>query len=109
MTASPATPTSAALSARLHAIMEAGNNFVDAEIMRRLESLRPDDIDALSPPSISEAGGLWVGDCGFCRRLGALLFDVSDETVGDLSVRDYQIFIAVVNANFIVYMERGTP
>lgn len=102
-------PPSAALSARLATIVARKNNFFDADLIARLSSLRPRDIDALSPPSIMAAGGLWVGDAGFCRRLGAVLFDVSDETVDDLSVRDYQIFLAVVSANFTAYMERETP
>ena len=102
-------PPSVSLSARLAAILARKNNFLDEDLIDRLSSLRPKDIDALSPPSVMAAGGMWVGDAGFCRRLGAVLFDVSDETVEDLSVRDYQIFLAVVSSNFTEYMERATP
>lgn len=107
--ASAVVPPSVSLSARLSAIVARKNNFIDEDLIARLSALRPKDIDALSPPSIMAAGGLWVGDAGFCRRLGAVLFDVSDETVDDLSVRDYQIFLAVVSANFTEYMERSIP
>lgn len=107
--ASAVVPPSVSLSAMLSAIVARKNNFIDEDLIARLSALRPKDIDALSPPSIMAAGGLWVGDAGFCRRLGAVLFDVSDETVDDLSVRDYQIFLAVVSANFTEYMERSIP
>jgi len=103
------TPTAGALSARLRAILDKGNNFIDGELQSRLRALRPREIDAIKPPSIAEAGGIWVNDPGFCRRLGALLFDVSDETIDDLSLRDYQILQASVFANFTSYMERETP
>lgn len=99
-------PTVAALTARLRGIEDAENNFIDADIITRLTALRPKDIDALKPPSISAAGGVWVNDSGFCRRLGAILFNVSDETIDELSIRDYQVFLAVVYANFIRFMER---
>lgn len=103
------TPTAGALSARLRAIMGAGNNFIDDGLQARLRALKPREIDAIKPPSLSEAGGVWVNDAGFCRRLGALLFNVSDETVDELSIHDYQIFQASVFANFTEYMERETP
>lgn len=103
------TPTAQALSNRLNAILRAGTSFIDTELQERLKLLRPKDIDELHPPSIMTAGGVWTNDSGFCRRLGAWLFDVSDETVEELSARDYQIFHAVVAANFTVYMEDGIP
>jgi len=103
------TPTADALSARLRAIMVAGNNFIDDGLQARLRGLKPRDIDAIKPPSLAEAGGVWVNDAAFCRRLGALLFNVSDETVDDLSIHDYQIFHAAVFANFTDYMEHATP
>lgn len=104
------TPTAAALSKRLQALLsrDGENKFFDEDLQARLRSLRPRDIDAIKPPSIMACGGVWVNDAGFCRRLGALLFNVSDETVDDLSVRDYQIFTAAVCANFTAYLEGST-
>lgn len=103
------TPTAKALSERLNKILNAGANFIEQDLQARLQSLRPKDIDALNPPSVMAAGGIWINDAGFCRRLGAWLFDVSDETVEELSARDYQILQAAVAANFTRYMELGTP
>lgn len=102
------TPTAKALSERLNGILDGGTNFIDPSLQSRLQSLRPKEIDALRPPSIMTAGGVWTNDPGFCRRLGAWLFDVSDETVEELSARDYQIFHAAVAANFTRYMESAT-
>lgn len=100
------TPTAKALSGRLNKILGAGTNFIEADLQSRLKALRPKDIDELNPPSIIAAGGVWTNDPGFCRRLGAVLFDVSDETIEELSVRDYQILQAAVAANFTSYMEQ---
>lgn len=102
------TPTAAALGGRLAAILAAGNNFIDQNLQARLKALKPRDIDQLRPPSIAKAGGVWVNDTGFCRRLGALLFDVSDETIDELSISQYQIFLAAVYSNFTSYMEQTT-
>lgn len=107
------TPTAQALSKRLADILKSNidnnSNFIDPALQVRLKALRPRDIDAIRPPSLAESGGVWVNDAGFSRRLGALLFDVSDETVDELSIRDYQIFLATVYANFTSYMEKATP
>lgn len=107
-TPTTATPTAAALSGRLAAILAADNNFIDPKLQARLRALKPRDIDQIRPPSIAEAGGVWVNDASFCRRLGALLFDVSDETIDELSINDYQIFLAAVYSNFTSYMEQVT-
>lgn len=101
-------PTAAALSAKLteHARRIAdGGIVVDPDIQSRLAALRPRDIDAIRPPGVGTAGGVWVNDAGFCRRLGELVFDVSEETVDELSIRDYQVLQAVIYANFTHYME----
>lgn len=107
------TPTARALSSRLTEILrsniERNTGFIDAGIQARLKALRPRDIDAIRPPSLSEANGVWVNDTAFCRRLGAVLFDVSDETIDELSIRDYQVLLAAVYANFTSYLEAGAP
>ena len=103
------TPTARALSSRLTEILRSNTGFIDAGIQTRLKALRPRDIDAIRPPSLSDANGVWVNDPAFCRRLGAVLFDVSDETIDELSIRDYQVLLAAVYANFTSYLEAGAP
>lgn len=104
----PITPTGAALSARLRQIVARGKAMVDADLQGRLRNMKPKDIDAIKPPGLMQCEGVWTNDTGFCRRLGAILFDVSDETIDDLSLADYQIFHVIVAANFSRYLEGAT-
>lgn len=106
------TPTGAALSARLRQIVETSRKnkgaMLDADLQSRLRALKPKDIDEIKPPGLTQCDGVWTNDPGFCRRLGAIIFDVSDETIDDLSLADYQIFHVVVAANFSRYLELAT-
>lgn len=107
------TPSAKQLQARISAILAeskkrpAGHGFADDAMQDALRGMTAAQMLELSPPSVE--AGLWTNDSGFCRRLGALLFGVSVESVDELSWQYYLFFVQIVTANFIKSMEAAIP
>lgn len=81
-------------------------SLVSENILNVLQNMTPQDIEKLQPPKTSQ--GLWTDDTVFCKKLGCFLFGVSPETVNELDIGHYYVFLEVVSANFIRLLEVQT-
>lgn len=107
------TPTAQALYDAINSILKAaksrpkGSGYIDQALVEKLKSMTSADMLALDPPSVD--AGIWTSDNDFCRRLGAVLFGVSPESVDELPWTHLIFFQQIVTANFIRCLEQATP
>ena len=102
------TPTAAKLMENIRKVMAdtAGkDNFVHPELVAKLESMRPVDLEALNPPAMSR--GFWSDDLGFCKRLAGYLFDASPETINEMPGGLYTVLLSITSQNYINFLARA--
>lgn len=98
-------PTAARLVDAVRKIMKetkGKETLVHPEILAKMQAMRPADLDALKPPTISS--GFWTDDIGFCKRLAGYIFEASPETIEEMPAGLYPVMLTIISQNFINFM-----